>query len=224
MVYYNIKTSWDPKIIGVKNGIYQVELLEKKYTKEYLVQFNKYFHSELLLDNSLPPFDIVFHFQKLKLARLTDVISFSPYLNYCHFILNDKAIRCLERFNVQNYHLLPVVIYDEHGKETDTNYKMFFCKLMDWNIIDFKNTVFSTGGYGNFEIQYHTFINYEDYKKFNKITKVTKLGLNKEFDNSLDFFCTRLGGIFISNALKNEFLENNITGLDVDIPKEVELQ
>ncbi|MDF2478100.1 MAG: hypothetical protein K0S24_3583, partial [Sphingobacterium sp.] len=35
-MYYKLKLSSDPKIIGVRNGIYQVELMEKVFTKEYL--------------------------------------------------------------------------------------------------------------------------------------------------------------------------------------------
>lgn len=33
-MYYNIRLEWDPKVIGVKNGIYQVALDNTAYQKK----------------------------------------------------------------------------------------------------------------------------------------------------------------------------------------------
>ena len=90
---------------------------------------------------------------------------------------------------------------------------MFYSVFQDWNVIDFEKTIFTSGGFGNNPLLEHSFSDENEMKKFNEIVKVKTLALSKDFDTSLDLFHTRLGGVFVSERLKNVLAGNNLTGL-----------
>lgn len=81
-------------------------------------------------------------------------------------------------------------------------------------MIDFENTVFTSGGFGNNPKIDHKFSEENEMKKFDGIVKVKTLTLSKSFDNSLDFFHTRLGGLFVSEKLKSALEAYGATGIN----------
>lgn len=222
-MYFKLELSSDPKVIGVRNGIYQVELMEKVFTKEYLKKLNAYFHpgSPWTLNEALPDFSVYFHFKKLKLTNETNFMSFCPHLSNCLFLIDDKSLKLLESFNIQSYQLYPSIISDPTNSEETHSYKMFFTLIQDWDIIDFSKSVFYTGGYGNIALTDHQFSNAEEMRNFRPFPKIKVLALNNEFDSKLDMFYSRLGGVFISAKLRSAMEENGVTGLEFDNSVEV---
>lgn len=215
-MYFNIKLSWEPKVIGVRNGVYQVELDHKKYKKESLQQINEYFHSTNIwtTKDPLPCFDIHFYFKKFKMTKETNFMSFSPFLNNCLFLIDETIVEILARFNIQSYELYTSTLYDPIDEKENNNYKMFFSLIQDYDVIDFNNTEFSSGGFGNNPLTFHKFPDLEAYKSFPKLTSIVKLGLSKKFDINLDFFYTRFGGYFVSERLKLALEEHSVTGIN----------
>jgi hypothetical protein len=212
-MYYTIELDWDPKVIGVKNGIYQVELEKKLYDPESYKLLNSFFHKEFTAKQEYPDFDFIFHFKELKSAKKTSLMGYSPNLNHCQFLLSIDALQIMKRFNIQHFKVYPAIIYDSQLQNTDNSYRMFYSVLQDWNVIDFKKTVFTSGGYGNNPIVEHSFDNENEFKSFNGILVVKTLSLSEDFDTSLDYFQTRLGGNFISEKLKITLEESNLTGM-----------
>ncbi|WP_156305396.1 imm11 family protein [Sphingobacterium endophyticum] len=213
-MYYNIRLDWDPKVIGVKNGIYQVELDNTAYQKkDYTILESLFINNEFTAKQEYPELHFKFCFRKLKSAKKTSFMSFTPYLNHVHFLIHNKVLDLLKDFNVQKYKDYEAVIYDSPTENIDNNYRLFFCVLQDWNVIDFENTVFTSGGFVNNPKIDHKFSDENEMKKFNGIVKVKTLALSKSFDNSLDFFLTRLGGLFVSEKLKSALEAYGATGI-----------
>lgn len=213
-MYYNIRLDWDPKIIGVKNGIYQVKLDNTAYQKKaYTILESFFINNEFTAQQEYPEFHFKFCFRKLKSAKKTSFMSFTPYLNHVHFLIHQNVLDLLNDFNVQKYKAYEAVIYDSPTENIDNNYRLFYCVLQDWNVIDFENTVFTSGGFGNNPKIDHKFSDENEMKKFDGIVKVKTLALSKSFDKSLDLFHTRLGGLFVSEKLKSALETYSATGI-----------
>jgi hypothetical protein len=213
-MYYNIEMEWDPAIIGVKNGVYQVELDKSSYNKEtYSLIEQLFMNNDLKSNQEFPKLDYKFYFKKLKSAKKTDFISFSPYLNHCHFLIYKSILEIFKSHNIQHYSVFESVIIDSTAKTLDLDYSLFNSVLEDWQLIDFEKTVFTSGGFGNNPKLEYTFKDENEMKSFKGITKVKTLALQKHFDTTLDFFHTRLGGLFISEKLKVALEEKKVTGV-----------
>ncbi len=213
-MYYNIRTAWEPSIIGVKNGIYQVELDKKAYDSQtYTALESLFIHNVFSANQFNPEIDFKFYFKKLKSAKKTSIMSFTPNLKHCHFLVKDKIMELFGGFNIQEHKALEAVVYDSPTENVDESYRMLFLVLQDWDIIDFENTVFTTGGFGkNPKIELR-FKNEADLNVYNGITNVKTLSLANKFDKTLDLFLTRLGGMFVSENLRKALESANVTGL-----------
>jgi hypothetical protein len=213
-MYYSIRLDWDPKVIGVENGIYQVELDKPRYDKKTFAILDSLFISgEFTAKKEYPEVDFKFYFKKLKSAKKTSFMSFMPYLKHGNFLIHKRVLKLFGSFNVQGHKGYEAVIYDSPNENLDSNYLVFYCVLKDWEVIDFENTIFTSGGFGNNPKVEHKFSDESEMKKFNGIVKVKRLALSQSFDTSLDFFHTRLGGLFVSERLKLALEENNATGI-----------
>lgn len=213
-MYYKIRLDWDPKVIGVKNGVYQVELDMKRYDKMQFAKLQTFFiGGELSTEQVYPDLDYKFNFKKLKSAKETSFMRFTPFLNNCHFLVDINTLELFEKFNIQKYKAYEALIYNSSSENLNNNYRLFYSVIQGWNIIDFEKTVFTSGGFGNYPVSEHKFKDENEMRNFKGITNVKLLALTKEFDISLDFFHTRLGGLFVSEKLKSELERNNVTGI-----------
>ncbi len=213
-MFYNIRLDWNPKVIGVKNGVFQVELDKKSYDKKIYAEIESLFiGGELSINQIYPDFDYKFNFKKLKSAKETNLMSFTPYLNNCHFLIDNNTLELLKSFNIQRFKTYEALIYDSSAENLNPNYRLFYSVLQDWNVIDFENSLFISGGFGNIPKIEHKFKDEKEMKVFKGIAKVKTLALQKHFDKTLDFFHTRLGGLFISEKLKLKLEEKKVTGL-----------
>ena len=213
-MFYNIRLDWDPKVIGVKNGVYQVELDKNAYDKNSYALLDSLFISNAFnVSQANPELNLKFYFKKLKSAKTTSFMSFSPSLNHCHFLVQKNILELFKLFNVQHYRDFDAVIYDSPTENINNSFRLFYLVLQDWDVIDFKNTCFTSGGFGNSPKIEHTFADENELKAFSKIAKVKTLALSKNFNSSLDLFLTRLGGIFVSEKLKLAIEEHNASGI-----------
>jgi hypothetical protein len=213
-MYYNVRLDWDPKVIGVKNGIYQVELDRKAYDKKtYSLIETMFINNVFSADQVNPEVDFIFYFKRLKSAKNTSFISFTPNLKHCHFLIKKNLIKLFEGFNIQEYVAYDSIIYDSSGENVDDSYQLFYLVLQNWSVIDFNNSVFTVGGFGNNPIVELKFENEFALNNYRGIPNVSRLCLNEKFDSKLDLFLTRLGGLFVSDKLKLALELNQISGL-----------
>ena len=140
-------------------------------------------------------------------------MSFTPYIKHGHFLVHKKTLEIIKTFNIQQYKCFEAVIYDSPNENLDNNYLLFYSVSKDWEVIDFENSVFTSGGFGNNPKIEHKFLDESEMRRFNGIVKVKTLALSKSFDTSLDFFHARLGGLFVSKKLKLALEENSAKGI-----------
>jgi hypothetical protein len=213
-MYFNLRLDWDPKVIGVRNGVYQVELAAKAYDKETYRQLEALFIREQLKANQVcPEVEFRFLFKNLKSAKKTNIMSFTPDLKHCHFLIDDDTRALLANFKTQQWKALETVVIDPNSETQDYRYGLFYCAFQDWNVVDFEKSIFKYGGFGIIPITEHQFKNEQEMRNFKGITNIKVLALSEDFDSSLDFFHTRLGGIFVSERLKEALEENKTTGI-----------
>lgn len=217
MNFYKLKTAFEPEIIGVKNGIDQVEWLKDKTDQVTREIIGKFFTSyDWNIINKKPEFTFTLHVKMLKGAMLTDFVQLTPYFFGCPFLISKRVKEVFEKFNIQTYYLFPAIIYDK-DKPLENEYYLFYQPLQDYDIIDFEKSIFYTqrGIFEENKIK-RFFKNLEEYKNFQEGTlHPEKLAFNSNFDSTLDLFKARLGGMYVSEALKDAIEILGFTGVHV---------
>jgi len=213
-------TPSDPKLIGVKNGIYQCEIIPDLFSTpedyarlESQFGFIKYKFEEI----QTPPEGFEFEYVKLlKKARITDIISYSPKLLEFQFILSSKAKGLLDGLNIDNCRFYPTKLYDHSGNRVSDNFFMLQTTFLGFEAINFEKSIFYYGS----EIlgkKYQKINSYGEFKKavdLNPLLSTEHVSLKKEFINS-DFIIIRLGGPFVSERLWDRWSNFGVTGIKV---------
>src|SRR5687768_5975392 len=139
MNYYRLRLLSDPKVIGVRNGIMQVELDESKYLdKEAYKRIRTYFFGLNWWEKErFPPFDFLFHAQILRGAKLTDFLSFGPSFIGCPFLIHNKVAKVFSQFNMQEHRLFPAILYEKE-RVVSSDYQLFYTRLLEIDIVDFE--------------------------------------------------------------------------------------
>ncbi|MEQ8476341.1 DUF1629 domain-containing protein [Fulvivirga sp.] len=213
-MYYNLRLDWNPKVIGVKNGIYQIELDKGAYSKKTYELIESFFITNSSEENrNITSQKVEFYFKKLKSAKKTNFISFSPNLNNCLFLVNNETRELFKNYKIQEHKFFQSRVYDSFEDNLDDSFQMFYSSAQNWAVIDFENSIFKSGGFGNNPEIEHSFRDENEMRSFNGITQVKTLALSQNFDDSLDLFRTRVGGLFVSEKLKLAIEENEMTGV-----------
>lgn len=221
MKYYNLKLSSDPKVIGVNNGITQVEIKENLYPDKIMYLNIQDFFSGVdywQKGKTIPDFPIHIHAQVLTRAKLTDFLQFSPYLITCPFLMSQRVLNVFNQFKVQNYFTYPVTIYSKDYTVLSKSYYLFCCPYLDYSVFDFEQSSFYTGSHlrGKKPLYFKNVSDYVDYlKTVSPFVKASKLKLSAAFDTTLDYFSARIGGYFISEGLKDAIEILGFTGTEI---------
>lgn len=218
-MFYQIDTSSEQKIIGVNNGIYQVELDENslminpnyKEIKELLFNhdINKF------LDNRDRVFNLKIENLKGKLlanAKITDIMGFSPFIMGFKYIVSKNFVDCLMEVTVNSneYNLIPIKI---DGIEY---YLLFIPMIPSSEIVFSESSVYPESEFMSDEKNYFYLKNYNDYleliknKPFNRWDKVQ---LKKQYKDYDIFNIQALSQMFFSEKLTEKLLSKGTTGL-----------
>lgn len=137
----------EPKVIGVRNGIYQLEIDEKKLrTSPFELRFMESVFWAGDIDVFLQKRKEIFDFNPknlegvlLKSAKVTDIMVFSPWSFGIRFIVSEKVVNVLTKNNVskQEYHLLPIDI-----RGIDIRYFMLFIPYIPKEEIIFSRSIY----------------------------------------------------------------------------------
>ncbi len=226
--YFQIRRSSDPKVIGMKDGSSQAKIdragfqSKEKYDEFYNYFFNRKINPFWEIFGRIPAFEVDLECVRLnKRAKLTDFLSYYPEIFGGNYLINIRIIEILNFFNLPNIKLFDVKLFDDDRIRTD--YKLLFVEVLDYDVIDFKKTIFFKGS----SIAGKSFFEINDKNEFEKLKDVSsfqveKLVLTNKFITGLDFFLTKITDpqIFVSERLKKAFEDANVTG--VKIVKEIE--
>lgn len=223
--YFELSGSWEPKVIGVNNGVCQGNIIWKKFEhKESEKKIMNYFSLKKLINNgpAIEPIDFEIEYvEAYKGAKMTDFFMFSPALYGISFFVTKKVKDVLSKFKLPLSAFIPVTIF--HGEIKYEYYAFYIPVHYRDDSVDFSKSIFFKGSaiVGKTFIQ---FKNAEEYKNFKSQKSAEKIKFNKKFDNTLDLFETIWGGgYFISENLKVAIEEVNITGILIREPKSPEL-
>ncbi len=144
--YRFFKTSSEPKVIGIRDGISQVRLFPNDEFPwnhfSWLKQFMWLEKGEKWVDlnvNHINLYEGVLEFNLEPKAKLTDVLDFSPFF-YGAMIVSKRLMEILKKFNLGNVQYRPVQINSFEGLKQNFEYYMVQIPLCDFQNIDFENT------------------------------------------------------------------------------------
>jgi hypothetical protein len=208
MQYFILKNDFEPKNVGVKDGMGQISTIcmcQNQNNSWYEKMFgfaNKRTHEEWAIVNKhihyaqRPLVDLVLR----KGGILTDYMTFD--LGRC--LVSNKLKKILERFNLPNCNFLPMQLCHENTNVVVQGYWWFaFDKDLGIETIDYMVSKYKE----DVEVE-----SYWDYQALG--IRFTKIVLNNKFDLSLDFWaCPEAGNRpFISERLIEAMRSENITG------------
>ena len=185
------------------------------------------FEAHQLKYNEAPGFAPSLSFKLEKRAKITDVLS-QAAISADGLIVSEKVKRLLSNFKLIEHFFYPIEI------EVKTDLQYYWLHLvaplsnLDW--VDFTNSSFFLKK-GLRNIGEVALSSIEDYKEKKKEQgsliriKASKLVLGESFNRSLDLFVLpRFGtSIYISEKLKSQIIENNISGIELHEATEIEL-
>lgn len=214
MLYHKFRTDTEPNIIGVKDGLNQVEILPDGYAdKAGFQELQDYFDFRTYWQQkrtSSPTFTV--EYAKLRLeAKLTDFLGMSPFLMGCPFMLSRRAKEVFARHFIQPSFFFDAFIYDKTGLVSN-EFSLFYLPVLGYEVIDFPKSRF----YATYPVAKPlSFANadaYEEYRNTqNRIPSVESLVMSDAFDTKLDFFQCRLGPLFMSERLKRAIEEAGLS-------------
>lgn len=209
MKYLKLRLHFEPKIIGVNNGVAQTFIDKNGFNDiNYYTAVHEFLFSKDL--NKQPNFEIVIEcVRPIKGMKVTDAISFKPWYMSAPFIISQKVVDVFEKFNLINHYYFPVKFSSEI-KVTE-KYYMFYHQTFDNDILDINNCLFFKGS----EILGKEFISYNELTNENihDFDGVEYLAFSEKLPTGLDLFKQRLtSGIIISERLWKAMEDIGITG------------
>jgi len=210
-MYKSISPSSDPKEIGINNGIYQVELLEKKsfVSNDEKKYYQEYFNGNVksfLLDNfkNIKKSKLsLLTYYPLKKAKETDFISFSPNELGLNFIVSQKVIDIFESFNLSDFIKIPSKI-----EGFINNYYTIGFPITNYKDLDFSKSVFC-----DYQGNQKLINTYEEYDEKRYDLKIKKLKLINKINSNIIY--SQIDGLFFSIELIEKLGQHNITGFQI---------
>lgn len=163
-----IINSSDPKIIGVWNGVYQLEIDEAEIEKgENFSLVDALFlaavkrditeYNSKVMDIDMP----MLKGHLLRRAKITDIMGFSPFFFGCRYVVSNRFLDCLKRSgaSLDEYRAFPLTL-----KGVDELFYLFWAPMLPAEEINFKESViYSTAFKPTTHKKYHDVQSYADY-------------------------------------------------------------
>jgi hypothetical protein len=214
-MHKKISVSSEPKIIGVNNGISQIELDRKNLLNhdgkhnDFYKHFNSF--SYWVNQNDQIDFNLSsINAKKLRKAKMTDLLLYGPKIMAFEWLISENFYSVLKDFNIGEHKLFEVSI--EECEE-----KYFFLKLktilrdefiFNRNIL----TVYKKGI--DEEITFNDNDEYNNFIFENPLFQYKHIALNKELEK-FDIIYTQSAGKYFSERLIKTFNENGLAGLSI---------
>jgi len=226
--YYQISVSPEPKIIGVSNGVYQVEIHEKSIEKDH-----KYYEFTKWFDYKNPNFwenqDKVSTLETpsvkgkmLKKAKLTDIMGYAPEYHGLHDVYSQKFVDILKSFNSEKFNL-----FDFDIENVPEKYYFMFVKTIPTHDIIFDRSLIYTGHKMTDNLKYHKIDGYQEYRSFKTTTPLArfeKIAIPSNHYGKDLISIQPAVNLFCSERLVDFLLDCKITGLQVAYNNSIQLE
>jgi hypothetical protein len=228
MKYYQISRSAEPKVIGIKTGASQVELVENDIEnnqayidfKNHFSGYNQefwYTQDKVFVLN--PP---LIKGRMRKNAKVTDIMQYGQVYRYLFEMYSEKYINIVKSFNIGNYRT-----FDFEIENVPERYYLMFIETIILEKIDFDKSIVTTGYKVTNNLKYHTVNNLIEYKEFrqeNVISSFEKLAISKGYFGKDIINVQGIVHPFYSEKLIDFLLDCGITGLQVHYNNSIQLE
>lgn len=228
MKYYQIGMTAEPKIMGVANGIHQIEIEKKEMLNDLAYEdFLDFFSTKNInfwkRQNEIKNFKIpVINAKLLKKAKVTDIMGYTENISFLNFVYSEKYISILKAFNLGEYSTFEVAIENVLEK-----YYMLFVETISLDKINFKNSLVISGHKATNNIKYHSVNNLDEYIEFrqkNILGGFEKLAISKE-NLGKDIICVQATPKpFYSEKLIDFLLDTGITNFEPSYNNSIQLE
>jgi len=202
----------EPEVIGVNNGVYQLEIeiandidgiADKLYTSLNNEAVEKIITS-----------DIKFIGKLVKNAKITDFMVFSPYIFGINYMISQKVVDIFNEVGVSNdeYLLKEIKIIG-----IDTKYYLLYIPMISSEEIDFSNSILYEDGIIKAKkyLKVNSYIEYRNALEKNPFIDFEKICLNKKYEKRHIISVRGAVKPFFSTQLINVLNRHNITGFVV---------
>ena len=227
MKYYQIDRTGDSKIIGIKNGTSQVELLDgniekNECYKNFVNHFNgsniAFWQNQTLIFGLKPP---VIKGKMRKNAKVTDLMWYGQAYHFLFEIYSKKYIDIIKSFDIGK-----MKIFDFEIEDVLNKYYLMFIETILLDEVDFKKSTIVTGFKHLKTIKYHNINNREEYHNFkqqNPISTFEKIVIDIKYKERDIISVQGAGKLFYSERIIDFLIDCNVTGLDIKYNNSIEL-
>ena len=201
--YFPLVLPSDPKIIGVRNGIMQVEICDDAFLTTLRATDPQ---------SDAVPAGRIRCLRVLRGAKMTDFLSFGPHLWKCPFLLHERTQALLAPFNTRFTHTFPVEV--PGGAPNVNDYALVRVPLLGAGFIDFSRSTYCTGNdllNNKQQLRFATpqeFLHSQEWLKWPE-----HLVLTPAFDRHLDLFNLQGAGLYVSERVKQALEQAQTTGV-----------
>ncbi|PKW29231.1 hypothetical protein CLV50_0643 [Flavobacterium lindanitolerans] len=229
MKYYEIILSCEPRVIGVKNGIYQININENHMETDngnYLA-FKNFFNynnkdfwknqDEIKLLN--PP---LIKGNLLKNAKVTDIMGYAPEYTFLTYVFSEKYFEIIKGFKTIDFKEFEFEIIN-----LNTKFYLVYFKKVTLQEINFNKSIIFTGRKVLKNEKYHSIENFDEYSQFiktNPINSFEKIAIPKKYYGKDIIPIQAAGGDFYSERLIDFLFDCKITGLEVNYNNSIQLE
>ena len=227
-MFKRILVSSEPEIIGVTNGIYQVELIENKEFKYVYNKMNTLFHDKGDIDTfeqikaELLNFNFSLTAKLLPNAKLTDFMGYAQYIVGFPYLISQNVMECLKESKVpqKEYFLLKVNIKYPNDKPVSLDYYLIYVPWIPSSEIIFSKSLI----YDQFKVSLsgeRTYIPIKTYKEYLKLEKnnpflgFDKIVLPAKYKRRKLINLKVTTDYYFHNTLVERLLSKAITGIEI---------
>lgn len=228
MKYYQIGMTAEPKVMGVTNGIHQIEINKKAMHqddvfKEFLNFFSthntEFWKKQEEIRNIKIP---VIKAKLLKKAKVTDIMGYTENISFLNNVYSEKYINILNAFNIGNSTTFEVAIENVSKK-----YYMLYIETIPYEEINFEKSILYTGYKPrNFKVEYHKINNYEEFREFIKripVFNFEKISIPEKYQGR-DIISVQASSLpFYSERLIDFLLDCGVTNFEPSYNNSIEL-
>ncbi|AMM51547.1 hypothetical protein TH61_10685 [Rufibacter sp. DG15C] len=212
MIYKSLDVSGEHKVIGVRNGFYQIELEKKNFKNikgedQFHLQFPQDPRIELGLDRPL-------RYKLLRGGRVNDFMNFCYYIKAIPFMVSEKVVTVLTELSLPDYSLVDV---DITNYDSESKFYLLRFPFTELDRVNWPESVIYTGSelLGKNYLNIRSYDDYVDFRqKYHKVTDFEKIVLHN-LPAEFDIIWVRGAGIFISPNAEEIFELNKLTGIDI---------
>ncbi len=227
MKYYQVGLTADPKIVGVKDGIYQVEIDKsfiekqeefKKFKEFFDYSNNNFWERQNEIENfKIPPIKG----KLLKKAKITDIMGYTPSITFLNEIFSDKFLNIIKTFNTGNYSSFDVAI-----EGVNDIFHLLFFETIQSKDINFEHSFIFTGHKALNNIKYFHFLSFSEYWEFlqkNPMARFEKIAIPEKYFGR-DIIKIQGPLPFYSDRLIDFLLDCGITNLEPNYTNSIDLE